>query len=255
MQNMKTLTIKRNKFGVDIQEVYFQPNGCPDTDCDLRVDFCVPEPSKHASRALTAVVDLNEDSETILAGFRRSYRREIQTGSDRDEFALNFTHDPRPPDIHRFCEAYDQFAQQQGLPLCNRNKLLFFAGQGALMLSSVRCAHSAHVLCQHAFIGDGRRARLLYSISSFRLYQYNSHQRNRIGRAHRLLHWADMNHFKQLDYTYYDLGGMAVRQNARLENINHFKRGFGGQERHEYVNFTPHNLKGWVAMQYLMRKL
>ncbi len=252
---MNTLTIKRTKYGVAVQEVYFQAEGCPDAACDLRVDFCIPEQGKYSSCAATLLLNLQPDTAQILDGFRKSYRREIRTGVDPRAFTLSFLREPRPQDIHDFCLAYDQFARQQHLPACNLNKLLFFAGHGSLTISSIRCARSAKVLCQHAFIGNGQRARLLYSVSAFRHYQYDSRQRNRIGKAHRLLHWADMLQFKQAGYDWYDLGGTAAGQTPELQNIDYFKQGFGGELHTEYVNFQPRNMKGWLAMHYLMRKL
>ncbi|MEZ5476107.1 MAG: hypothetical protein R3E95_00970 [Thiolinea sp.] len=249
------LSIRRQRYGVSIQEVYFPASPCPLVDCDLRVEFCHQQAGRYHSPLMTSMINLHDDGEQILGKFRRSYRREIHGSEGQDEFVVSFTRDPRPQHIQAFGIAYDYFAQQQKLPPCNLNKLLFFAGQGSLILSSIRCAHSGHVLCQHAFIGDQERARLLHSLSDFRLYPLNSFQRNRVGRAHRLLHWADIQQFQQAGYHWYDLGGIAIPEATHLQNINHFKQGFGGELWQEYVNFIPMNLKGWLAMQYLKRQL
>lgn len=252
---MKALTIKRNKYGIGIQEVYFSSTACPELKCDLRVDFCVPTAAKHATETLTSVIDLTQDSEKILANFRLSHRKGIQSYLSSNDFTYRFIKEPSSGDIQSFCKLYDAFALLKNLPLCNQSKLMFFAGQQALMISHVHHNYTGELLCQHAFITDGERTRLLYSVSNFRAHPEDANLRKNIGKVHRSLHWFEINKFKELNYKLYDLGGIAPCKNPELESINYFKRGFGGVEIKEYVNFLPHNLKGWLAMRYLMKKL
>ncbi|MFZ1388166.1 MAG: hypothetical protein WBP46_15045 [Thiolinea sp.] len=251
---MKTLTINRKKYGVNIQEIYFTMGESSQNKCDLRVNFCVASKAKNTAEALTSVIDLTEDAEKILSNFRLSHRRGIQTMLKSTDVVYKFTIEPCSEDIQSFCKVYDVFAAEKGLPLCNQSKLLFFAGQHALALTHVRCAYTGEILCQHAFINNGERTRLLHSVSNFRS-EADSAQRRNISKIHRALHWFEMIQFKELNYKIYDLGGLAQSGDPQLENINHFKRGFGGEDLQEYVNFTPKTVKGWVAMRYLMKKV
>lgn len=254
MLNMQALTINRKKYGIKIQEVYFTPT-YESYQCDLRVNFCVPTASKSTTESLTSVINLTQTSEKILANFRLSHRRGIETTLNSPELNYRFIKRPSSGDILAFCNAYNNFAINKKLPLCNQNKLFFFAGQKALVITNVHHADTGDLLCQHAFISNKERARLLYSVSNFRVHANDSFQRRYIGKVHRSLHWFEINKFKDLDYKIYDLGGLAQCQDPQLDNINYFKRGFGGEELKEYVNFIPQNLKGWIAMRYLMKKL
>lgn len=252
---MKALTIKRKKYGVDIQEIYFSSGEIYQASCDLKVDFCVPNQGKNTKAALTAVIDLTEDLEVILANFRSSHRRGVQTALASTDLSYRFINEPSAEDIEIFCKYYDIFASEKNLPICNQTKLEFFAGNNALILTNVRCIHTDELVCLHAFIGNNERARLLYSISNFRTQAENATERRVISKVHRALHWFEMAQFKKMNYKLYDLGGLAIDDDPELENINHFKRGFGGRELKEYINFTPKTLKGWLAMRYLMKKL
>lgn len=252
---MKSLTINRKKYGVSIQETYFSFADNDQTACDLRVNFCVPTEGKNTNIALTSVIDLTQDPEKILAKFRLSHRRGIEAALNSKEVLYRFINEPCAEDIQTFCKAYDIFASEKGLPPCNQSKLSFFSEQGGLILTHARDIHSDYLICLHAFISDGVRVRLLHSISNFRIYPDDPKQRRMISTIHRTLHWFEINQFKKMNYKVYDLGGLAHEENSDLESINHFKRGFGGEDLKEYVNFTPKNVKGWLAMRYLMSKL
>lgn len=252
---MKALTINRKKYGINIQEIYFSSEESNLLKFDLKVNFCVPNQGRNTTTALTSVIDLTQNTEKILANFRLSHRRGIQASLNSTDWVYRFIIKPCAEDIQTFCKYYNIFAHGKGLPLCNDGKLRFFAGQNALILTHVRCVYTNDLLCLHAFISNGERARLLYSVSNFRTHADDATQRRRISKIHRSLHWFEINQFKQLNYKIYDLGGLALGDDPQLKNVNHFKRGFGGEERKEYVNFTPKTLKGWVAMRYLMKKL
>ena len=252
---MKPLTIKRKKYGVNIQEIYFSPECSGQIDCDLKINFCVDNQGKNTKEVLTSVIDLRQEPAKILEKFRAGHRSGIQANVASKELVYRFVAKPCSEDIKVFSKYYNIFANQKNLPSCNEDKLRFFAGQDALVLTTVRHANTEDLLCLHAFISDGERTRLLYSVSNFRLHAEDAKQRTTISKIHKSLHWFEINQFKRLNYKIYDLGGIATEDDPDLKNVNQFKRGFGGEERKEYFNFTPKNLKGWLAMRYLMKKL
>lgn len=252
---MKALTIQRKKYSVNIQEVYFALDAVKKANCDLKIDFCVADQGINTTIALTSIIDLTQDAGKILANFRVSHRRGVQACLDNKDLQYKFIKHPSSKDIQVFCKAYDLFAKEKNLEACNETKLRFFAGQEALILTQVACANTGELLCLHALICNGERARLLHAVSNFRSFADDSTKRNQMSKIHRALYWFEMVHFKRLDYKIYDLGGLGAQTDSELENINHFKRGFGGIECKEYINFTPNTLKGWIAMHYLMKKL
>lgn len=252
---MKALTINRKKYGVNIQEIYFSSEVGYESNYDLKVDFCVPGQGKHTTPVLTSVIDLTKNLDGIFANFRYSHRRGVRANLESSDLSYRFITKPCAEDIQIFCQYYDIFANEKNLPICNQGKLRFFAGKKALILTNVRCIYTNELVCLHAFISNGERARLLYSISNFRTQADTATERRIISEIHRSLHWFEINQFKKLNYKLYDLGGLALGDDPQLKNINHFKRGFGGDELEEYINFTPITLKGWLAMRYLMKKL
>lgn len=252
---MKALTIQRKKYGVNIQEVYFAVDCFAKINCDLSINFCVDSEGKNTTTALTSIIDLTQDSQKILANFRLTHRRGIQACLDSSDLHYKFITYPSSKDIQLFCKVYDRFAKEKNLAPCNETKLRFFAGQEALILTQVNCINTGELLCIHALICNGERARLLHAVSNFRSYVHDSTKRNHMSKIHRALYWFEMNHFKRLGYKIYDLGGLGDSNNPDFEKINYFKRGFGGEERREYINFTPSTLRGWIAMRYIMKKL
>ncbi|WP_298610699.1 hypothetical protein [uncultured Thiothrix sp.] len=252
---MKALTIQRKKYGVNIQEIYFSLETIKKNKCDLNINFCVDSKGKNTTSALTSIIDLTQETQKIISNFRLTHRRGIQVYLDSKDLNYKFITHPSSKDIQVFCKAYDVLAREKNLPPCNETKLRFFVGQDALIFTNVSCAITGELLCLHALICNGERARLLHAVSNFRSYADDSTKRNNLSKIHRALYWFEMNHFKKLGYKTYDLGGLGDESDPELEKINHFKRGFGGVDYKEYINFTPNNLKGWIAMHYLMKKL
>ncbi|TXH69274.1 MAG: hypothetical protein E6Q83_11025 [Thiothrix sp.] len=252
---MKALSLQRKKYGIHIQEVYFSVEHTGQMDCDLKINFCVSNQGKNTTAAVTSIIDLTQDAQKIIADFRLSHRRGIKTCLDSKELDYKVISKPSYKDIQAFCKIYDGFAKEKHLEACNESKLRFFADQEALILSQVTCLKTGENLCFHALICNGERARLLHAVSNFRAHVQDSTMRNYLSKVHRALYWFEINYFKRLGYTTYDLGGLCITGDPELEKVNHFKRGFGGNECKEYINFTPCTLKGWLAMHYLMNKL
>jgi len=64
--------------------------------------------------------------------------------------------------------------------------------------------------------------------------------KSEIGRANRFLHYEDIKYFKELGYRFYDLGGIAKdTQDDKLQGINKFKEGFGGELVRQYNYYSP----------------
>ncbi|MNI71773.1 hypothetical protein D3C73_1276650 [compost metagenome] len=102
-------------------------------------------------------------------------------------------------------------------------------------------------IVMHSYVIDkhSKRARLLHSSSLFR-NEDGTNIRAIIGRANRLLHFADIQYFKEMGFVTYDLGGYATDiQDQALANINQFKSSFGGQLKKEN-DYIPY-LMVWLS--------
>jgi hypothetical protein len=147
--------------------------------------------------------------------------------------------------IAEFGEFYNGFARSKNLRGCNIPKMLALNDVNSLAITSAY-AESGELLCYHAYIVDGYRARLLYSASHYRNMPDSAH-RSLIGRANRYLHWRDISFFKKQYYSIYDFGGLSLNEEAELKSIDEFKMGFGGQVVMEYNFIHTNNYIARVA--------
>jgi hypothetical protein len=98
------------------------------------------------------------------------------------------------------------------------------------------------------------RVRLIRSASLFR--ETGHEERQKIGRANRLLHFHDILLFQQEGLGLYDLGGYYPDKaplNAELKRINEFKESFGGQLKSE-ANYLSCALYAYRASHGLYRR-
>jgi hypothetical protein len=126
----------------------------------------------------------------------------------------------------------------------------------ALLLSSVSDADGSQ-LSAHAYVKDSSlgRVRLLYSASHFRGMS-DSGDRNKIGRANRLLHWHEIRTLKDLGFRLYDLGGIPLDSSDQAKNdIARFKLEFGGEMLIEYNGVLPANAVGKLLLPLARRRL
>jgi lipid II:glycine glycyltransferase (peptidoglycan interpeptide bridge formation enzyme) len=84
----------------------------------------------------------------------------------------------------------------------------------------------------------------------------DSSERNRIGRANRLLHWYEILTLKSLGFRLYDLGGIPLDSSDAAKNsIAQFKLEFGGTPLVEYSGLVPTNLIGRALLPLARRRL
>ena len=84
----------------------------------------------------------------------------------------------------------------------------------------------------------------------------DSGERNKIGRANRLLHWYEILTLKNLGFKLYDLGGIPLDSSDEAKNaIARFKLEFGGKLLVEYSGLLPTNLIGKVLLPLARRRI
>jgi len=174
------------------------------------------------------LVDLAKSEEDIFAGFDKTTAYQARRSETKDGVEAAFDAHPDAEALARYAAYFDGFAAQKGLSAMDRPLLKAYADAGVLVISSVTREGSAEPLVVHGYIALGERARLLHSASLFRGEQSNE-ERNVVGRANRMLHWADMKYFKGAGFKVYDFGGWYSGElDEEKLRINRFKEGFGG---------------------------
>lgn len=236
------ISIVRRKCGIPINDVFFStdPAGaCSPSIIQYFIQASQPAPGFRPFK--TQIIDLQEPPAQLFSNLSSNTRYKIRR-AEREGIVPSISHMPTREDIHEFAAFFDLFAAQKGLPASNVPKLLALQSSNALVLSAAR-DDTGTTLVAHAYVCDPQveRARLLYSASHFR-GSTNPEERNRIGRANRLLHWYEMEGFRRLRYRFYDLGGIPIDQSDPEKNaIARFKSEFGGHHVVEYNGYTSSN--------------
>jgi hypothetical protein len=251
------IAIPRTKYGLHFHDVFFAAN--PQTS---RKQFHLAHFSQAAQPfaglepCATKVVDLRVDEGSLFTALSNNTRYKIRR-AEREGVIPLLNSDPSELDITLFCEHYDTFAQFKRLPPSNRNKLRGLKNASSLILASASDAVGTTIV-GHAYIADRElgRIRLLYSGSHFRSSQ-DTEERNRIGRANRLLHWHVIHTARSCGFQSYDLGGFPMTEKDPDKNaIARFKNEFGGAIVREYSGFlSRHSIiqRAIPAVQQIVR--
>ncbi|MFD1360702.1 peptidoglycan bridge formation glycyltransferase FemA/FemB family protein [Lentibacillus salinarum] len=200
---------------------------------------------------LTLCVDLNKTEEQLRKALNRTTRYQINRGS-RDELSINTIREPSLEDINEFKTFYNAFSRDKGIELFREDRVRGLKLSGMLVMTYV-CHKDGRKLAGHLYIANGKRATMLYSCSG--RFANTDIPNIEIGRANRYLHWHDMLFFKEQNYKTYDFLGLSLNVDDRdHQNINKFKKGFGGEEVIEYQSFIPKTLRGRLLVLILKVK-
>lgn len=249
------LFIDRRKAGITVRDVFFAEDAgqLPPGNADLLYFLQSPQPTSNSTEFHTLLIDLRQDEVTLFSAIHKGARYEIRRARDRDGLQ-SVIRSPGVADLRRFLDFYDAFAASRGLSPANRGKLAALEAAGALEIAWVpEPGDTAKSwLCAHAYIVNGRRARLYHSAS--RAGETITADRQRIGRANRLLHWQALLHFRACGLPFYDMGGISM--SAERKGIDDFKLSFGGEVKCEFNRFEATSLRGRLALILLgLKKL
>ncbi len=208
-----------------------------------------------ATEATTIWIDLASPESTLLQGMRKNTRHEIRRASE-DDLKYTFLNQPGSEDITAFLEFFGSNKVANDSDADTGRWIRNHQNAGSVVLSRISSSEGGE-LVWHAFYVDGIHCRLKYSVSRSR--NTDGITRNLIGKAHRLQHWEDMKHFKNLGFKVYDLGGWSHNTtDGKLLHINQFKESFGGRIVNLHHCTLVRTLKGrcyfWLA-KFLKRVL
>jgi lipid II:glycine glycyltransferase (peptidoglycan interpeptide bridge formation enzyme) len=250
------IAITRSKYGLPVSDIFFADSvqeSLPRTP--LRVFQQTARQHRLLKPVQTSVIDLTVPIEDISSLVSKNTQYKIRR-AEREGFTPRLVMDPAVDDVARYADYHDTFARHKGLPPCNRTKLKALCESSALLLSSVVDA-DGNLLAAHAYVKDSSsgRVRLLYSASHFRA-MCDSGERNKVGRANRLLHWYEILTLKDLGFRLYDLGGIPLDSSDREKNdVARFNLEFGGKMLIEYSGVLPTNVVGKVLLPLARRRL
>jgi hypothetical protein len=223
------IAIQRIKCGLRFYDVIFSEDPLACADQYTFAHFSqAHKPFEGFRRSATRIINLSADEGTLFSSLSSNTRYKIRRASDGD--------------INTFCEHFNPFARLKGLPLGNLDKLKSLRSASALILTQA-LDQTGETIVSHAYIADQgiERFRLLYSASLFRATS-DTEERNRIGRANRLLHWQTIRAARAASYRHYDLGGFPLNDSDPEKNaIAKFKSEFGGETITEYNGFISRN--------------
>jgi hypothetical protein len=250
------ISVTRKKFCVRISDVFFA-NSVTEPKNDSEICFFVQAHASHPDLKpfRTSVIDLAKPLDRISSNLSKNTRYKINR-AEREGIIPRLVDSPTEHEAHLYAEYYDSFAAHKGLPKSNIIKLRALCRASALMLSSSSDA-DGNLLVAHAYVKDtaSGRARLLYSASQFRTLG-DSSDRNKVGRANRLLHWYEILTLKQMGFGLYDLGGLSDDSNDKEKaDIARFKMEFGGTPIIEYTGVVPQTYLGRAIVSLSRRSL
>ncbi len=244
------LYIDRRKSGLRVRDVFFAEGVAqlPPSAADLLYFLQSPIAAPGSTDFYTSLIDLRPDEKALLEGIHKGVRYEIRRARDKDGLDAVFCK-PEPAQLDRFFSFYDAFAASRSLSPANRNKLRALREASALELAWIAdpIAPDGPWLCAHAYVVDGRRARLYHSASP--VDEAATADRQRIGRANKLLHWQALQYFKASSFSCYDMGGISLGD--ELKAIDDFKRSFGGELVREFNRIEAASLRGHIALALL----
>lgn len=229
----------------------------PISKADVHCYFQQPafiESTKRAAlykRVQTLCIDLDQEEEKLRKDMNRTTRYQINKAS-RDQLTVRHIEAPTSEDITEFAAFFNPFAEEKGIEPCREYKVKSLRDGSRLVISYVH-HENGHKLGGHLYIADGVRSTMLYSCSA--RFKENNIPPIEIGRANRYLHWQDILFFKENDYHVYDFLGLSFDENNKEEqNINKFKKGFGGRVEINYNSYIPQTKKGMLMLSLLRWK-
>ena len=250
------IAITRSKCGIPISDIFFAKK-IEEGGSGTPLCFFQQAATRHPNfkPVQTSAIDLTAPLEEISSPISKNTRYKIQR-AEREGFVPRLVMNPSIEEGSLYAHFYNTFAKHKGLPPCNRAKLKALSTSSALLLSSISDS-DGNLLSAHAYVKDEEvgRARLLYSASHYRAMD-DSAERNKVGRANRLLHWYEILTLKNLGFRLYDLGGIPLDSTDHEKNaIARFKLEFGGKLLVEYSGLLPTNLLGKIILPIARRRL
>ena len=249
------MIVQWKKYIFKINEIYGSPiikKGAPKADVHayFQQSKFIKSKLKYSiyKRVKTLCIDLNKTEEELKKEMNKTTRYQINKAG-RDNLSVEHIIKPTNKDVQEFIVFFNPFAKEKGIELCLEDKIQSLKANDHLLISNVY-HKDGRKLGSHLYMVDGIRATMLYSCSG--RFTETDIPPIQIGRANRFLHWQDLLFLKAENYKVYDFLGLSIdKKNKAQQNINDFKRGFGGYEEIGYQSVVPKTIKGMLMILLL----
>ena len=237
------MAVHWRKFLLKINEFYFkEKKRIPKKRADVHIYF-EKERLNHAVNPFTIhlqglhlCIDLRKSEKTLLKEMNRTTRYKINRAK-KDNFEVLFITEPKQEDIEDFVSFYNSFAKTKKIPLCNKNKLEALNKRRMINITSVFSEHGIKLVSHATIMSEGRAISLYAGSARFNCQDISGQL---FSRADRYLHWCEIKLFKKMNLHTFDFMGLSIDpEDINLQNLNAFKRGFGGEELITYKSFIP----------------
>ena len=176
------------------------------------------------------VVNLLQDMDIIFRSIHKKSQYKIRRCINGDHPIIEINFSPSVLDVENFIEYYKSFVKDKNSEVLYgtieslSQKLFLYQKAGIIAISSAYSELYPESKVFHLYLLNkiDKNVRLLCSISLFR--NEASLVKSIIGRMNRLLHFRDIETFKQAGYILYDFGGIDLEAKSQeAKNIADFK--------------------------------
>lgn len=208
---------------------------------DINYFIQVPDNYKNAlNEFYTLLIDLSLSKEEIFQEIYHRTRDEINSFIINQKFEHKVMSALSEPELKVFIRLYNEFAKTKGLKKLEEYRILNYNREKILAVSYIR--QGEDFLAINFYRATRQRASNLYTFSLKYKYE-NKYSASHLGRAHRALHWLDIDYFKESRAGYYDFCGWYNGiDDVALLNINKFKEQFAGNKIKEFSGVIYCNL-------------
>lgn len=167
----------------------------------------------------TLELDLEQDVETIFAGFAKQIRQQAKIAENEGTICYFNT------EVARFADFYNEFAQKRETFTTSEEQLAELGDSVKLSFAE----NNGQILAAHSYLVDKEMSIVRHLHSASKRLDENF-DRNLIGRANKYLTVKDILYFKEMGYKTFDFGGYKKDpQDDTLKGINNYKLLFGGK--------------------------
>lgn len=187
----------------------------------------------------TLLIDLGQSLEQIRSSIYHRTLSEINSFTGNQTFDHKILFPVDKTSLHRFIARFNRFAKEKKIRGAETERLKAYNAHGILAITYIQ--QEGQLLCVNIYRLTSERATNLHSFS-LRPESKDKFNNSHLGRAHRALHWLDIQAFKEHGVLSYDFcGWYPGTEDQQLLNINAFKEQFTKQKVIEYTGVIYRN--------------
>lgn len=225
-------------FHVTYKRLFFSVNDfflCKPENLTASINYCI-QCSENTENALeefhTLLLDLQQTEEQMWNSIYHRTRSEINSFLKNQDYTYTIDLNPSKALLKELVACFDDFARHKKIRRAEAFRLNGYLQNNILAVSYIK--QNGNYICINFYRYTQARATNLYSFHT-RHVLGDLYSKSHYGRAHKTLHWLDIQRFKQEQVNVYDFcGWYAGKENQAFLSINKFKEQFTQQKVKEY---------------------